>query len=265
MTVKRRWYELLLPGLAFVAIMVSLTMQNAFASYVEDSDYGYDSYESEEGPGEDNNAVGSADEEGECVCTVWADCDANGVEGPESTYANAWAYGTYIIDWTWNGPPGEAPGGTLDWSIDGGGNSYAYGYNKVPDGDATSVADANSGIWSDGTEGSAYANGEAYGAAIDEGEPWGDWTWDAVPWQGFSQGPTNRWAEKGNYSFSIEWEFAASNPEEDIASVTTYVYFSGGADCGCASSANAYDTAESHANSDSYAFAGVDGTFYPNP
>lgn len=264
MSTRRRLYELLLPGLAAVAMIATGIVQTANAEYVEDIDYGNDSYESEEGPGEDNNAVGTADEQGECTCMVYADCDANGVEGPESTYANAWAYGTFIIDWTWNGPPGGAPGGTLDWSVGGGGNAYAYGYNKVPDGDATSASDAESEIWSDDPNDSSYGSGYAYGAAIDEDEPWGNWSWDADPNEGFRANSTNRWAEKGNYSYSIEWEFEAGNPEEEIASGTTYIYFAGGAYCDCAASANAYDTAESHANSDSSAFAGVEGIFDPD-
>jgi hypothetical protein len=115
MNSKKRWYELLLSGMLILLLLASGILQTANAEYIEgEPEHDHDSYETYEDPGESNNASSNSNSDGQLTCTVQVECDANGVTGPISTWSYAAAWGDYLIDWTWNGPPENAPGGTLD-------------------------------------------------------------------------------------------------------------------------------------------------------
>ena len=191
MKAKRRWYELLLPGMAVLLVLAAGNTQTANAEYINNTEYDNDEYETEEGPGEDVYATSDSTEGGSLSCYVYVDCDANGVEGPTSTYGYAAGWGDWMTDWTWNGPPENAPGGTLVWGQSGRGNSYAYGDNALDGGSATSCADADSDIHSYGTEGSGYGSAGAWGYAIDLDWGQGNYSCSADPWEDFSIGSTN--------------------------------------------------------------------------
>ena len=138
MNAKSKWYDLVLNGLLALVFLAVAAVQTANADYeyVQDGpDHNHDTYGSTEGPGELVIAVSDSDEDGDCFCFTWTAGEADG-EGPESTFAYAGAWGVWFINWTWNGPPGEAPGGTLEWSQEGIGNAYAYGDNSVTIGSA---------------------------------------------------------------------------------------------------------------------------------
>ena len=261
MNAKRRWYEILLPGMAVLLVLAAGTIQTANAEYVEGApQHGHDTYESEEGPGENVSAVSNSNSSGQLSCQIQVECDANGVTGPGSTYGYAAAWGDYLIDWTWNGPPENATGGTLDWSQNGFGNSYSWGDNTVDDGYAESYSDADSEIHSYGTEGSGYGSGWTWGKVI--GENWGVGTYvpGRNPWEDYSMGDTHDEANIGWYSMGMAWQFTPDYVET-IPEGTTYVYFSGGADCDGAAAANASGIADSHANCDSYAYVSLSGKF----
>jgi len=261
MNTKRRWYELLLTNMTVILFLVTGTIQTANADYIaSDPVYDDDTYESEEGPGEDIYATSDSTEGGGLSCYVFVDCDADGIEGPESTYGYAAGWADWQKDWTWNGPPGNAPGGTLDWSQNGRGNSYAYGDNALNGGSADSLADAESGVYSYGTEGSGYGSAYAWGYATDNNWGLGNYSCSADPSEDFSIGDTNYNFGIGWYSYAVEWEFETGD-EESIPSGTTYVWFAGGADCDCAASANASDEADSRANSDSSASVSLSASF----
>jgi len=261
MNAKKKWYELILPVMTILSVLAAGLIQNTNAEYVKSTQHDHDKYESEEGPGENVFATSYSDASGELSCQVRVYCDADGVTGPVSTYGYAAAWADWQIDWTWNGPPENAPGGTLDWSHDGSGNAYAWGNNVLDGGTAESYADADSETHSYGNDVSAYGSGWTWGFVIDN-----DWGVavnipDGIPPDDFHVGDEVERKGLGWYSYGLGWQF---NPdyEETIPSGTTYVYFTGGADCDCAASANANDAAESHANSDSYASVSLYADFY---
>jgi len=253
MNAKRRWYELLLAGMAVLLVLAAGTIQTANAEYVEGTpQHDHDKYESEEGPGEDVYATSNSNEYGELSCQVHVYCDADGVSGPTSTWGYAAGWGDYLIDWTWSGAPEDAPGGTLDWSQSGIGNAYAWGNNVINGGTAESYAEADSETHSYGTQASAYGTNWTWGFVIDNNRGVGLNRPQASPWDDFSYGTPVEREGNGWYSYGLGWQF---NPdyEETIPEGTTYVFFSGGADCDSAASANASGIADSHANCDSYA------------
>ncbi len=223
---EKGFYVLLLTEVLAIAFLSSVTVHTAKAEYVEgDPDFGEYEYEDYEEDGELAVASGDADEDGSCSCWAWTQAIA---DGGESRYAYADASGWWMIDWTWNGAPGQAPGGTLDWSVTGIGADYAYGENKITSGSATSASDSDSELWGYGTEGSADGSGEAWGSVEDE--KWGSGGWDAdgYPSEDFDVTDYDESAYLKRYSYAVEWDFK-SGDLETIPSGTTYIYFSGGA------------------------------------
>jgi hypothetical protein len=85
----------------------------------------------------------------------------------------------------------------------------------------------------------------------------------ASPWDDYSFSNPHDEEGQGWYSMGIPWEF---DPDYlgTIPEGTTYVYFSGGADCDCSASANAGGVADSHADCDSYAYVDLDAEFIPD-
>lgn len=163
------------------------------------------------------------------------DCDVSTHTWAENdtAVADSSADAAWHIDWTWDGPPGTAPGGTLSWYHWGFGHANAWGHNdEITDPNtqgAFSVANADSQTCALGTPGGlAYATINALGYVYDdergqgavsaEGEPEYPWT-GPDPQTGYS------W-----YDMSIDWDLEAED-EETIAEGTSYVYFSGHVDC----------------------------------
>ena len=160
-----------------------------------------------------------------------------------------------MIDWEWNGPPGDAPGGTLTWSNDFDGGAYAYGDNNVTSGSAVAASDAKSDTGSEGTEGSGWGFGEVWGSV--ENEEMGKGDWDGNGSEDYSHGYPTINRVIASYSFGLEWSLNSIDIQEDIPPLTTYVYFGGGIGSDSAATANAYGNAKSNGYSDS----NVQGSF----
>jgi len=263
MNAKRKWYDLILPGLAVLVLLAAGAVQTANAEYVQgDPEYDSDKYESETGPGEDNTADSSASPEGSCESTTWNECSADG-EGPENTYCYAYAWASWMIDWEWNGPPAEAPGGTLTWSNDFDGNAYAYGNNVVTSGSAEAASDAYSDTGSEGTEGSASGFGSCWGYVVNHEKGEGMYDGEGNPEEDYYKYPI--WSLlPASYSLGVTWSFESTDNNEDISSGTTYVYFGGGVGCDSAATANAYGTATSDGASDSLVHGSFSAEFSSN-
>ena len=103
----------------------------------------------------------------------------------------------------------------------------AWGYNTTS---GISISSAQSESWSFGTEGSSSTDIEVWGS-IANGSVNGDWDQDASPPGGLSKGDEDSYTTPPDYSYSIEgWSFTAG-ATDDIASGTTYIYFTGGISC----------------------------------
>lgn len=269
MNSKGRWYELLLATLAALVIMASGIVQSANAEYVEGNPEPYydDSDDYNRGSStytEKATSTSDATSGGSCSCYAYAKAWAKG----NSASADADSYGTWLIDWAWNGPPGEAPGGSLDWSQWATGTAGAWANNYVPSPStqwATSASSGDSESWSTGTEGSAYADVGAWGYAEDGDTAGGDTSGNADPTENLDPGVVNEYDTPPDYAMTMDgWSFSASN-EEGIASGTTYVYFAGGATCDAAASAGSGGTGEeATAEGDASVSASVGADFYSN-
>ena len=237
MNAKIRWYELLLLSLAALVVLAAGSVQTANADqYIEDSDWYWDTYEDDDEGQEYAEATAYGYPDGTFNCHTEVIANAVGIE---STFTQAYAYGWYLEDWTWDGAPGEAPGGTLTWSFSGWGRSHMAGgtFKDYPSDTAVLVSDAESSIWGSGTEGSANGevemeasivnNNMAYGAISDSASPEEDF--DAVSYK------LELWY--GHYELNLNWDMSSSN-NETIDSGTTYFYFFSGVWCDCACSAN---------------------------
>ncbi len=258
MNTKRRWYELLLSSVIACLLLGAGAVQTANAyQYEQDEDWDTDYYEYESGFGAwaYTNPEASS---GSCSCSAIA---LTGTEG-DSCYASASCYGWYMIWWTWNGPPGEAPGGSLSWSVGGSGSASASGSTSItyPGDEATSCADADSDIWGSGTEGSANGSGAAWGSVSDYElgscgtSAYGD------PEDDFEAGEPEEDETYGGYSASISWSLD-SGDSESIPSGTTSVYFDGGADCSGSSSSNGTGSGEASGDGNSSASVSVGASF----
>jgi hypothetical protein len=85
----------------------------------------------------EGSAIASVDESsGEASASVhtyaWAKQDGG--------IAEAEADAVYSCDWDWNGPPGTAPGGSLNWSHDGSGYASINGSNSAGDWQLSNMA-----------------------------------------------------------------------------------------------------------------------------
>ena len=230
MKTKSKMARLLLAGLGALLILAIPTVETAKADeYVEDVEtyeYASDGYNIRtETSIEYAYAFATAKDEGDgagaCSCVVkthtWAKND--------SAVADSSADATWIIDWTWDGPPGEAPGGTLSWDHWGCGRADAWGHNDITDPETQSgfsVADAESQTWAAGNPGGlAHATIGAFGIVYDD--DWGDvdFSMDAEPWEKLWKDP-NPETGSGWYNAYILWDLETEN-EEDIPSGTSYV------------------------------------------
>ncbi|OHB65912.1 MAG: hypothetical protein A2Y77_01320 [Planctomycetes bacterium RBG_13_62_9] len=179
-------------------------------------------------------ASGYANPNGTCTADVGTSAWAKDGDGaaPE-----AWAEAYWGRSWDWNGPPGTAPGGTLQWSYSGYGYLDAWGHNDVGDGQALSVASASgstSGSGSEGTGGNAYGSASGYVYDDDLGSASASMGGSPEP----SGGDPVENENYGSYEASIDW----ANYDGDSTSIpsgTSNVYFSGGASCDSYSGAGA--------------------------
>lgn len=76
-----------------------------------------------------------------CSCGVHTYAWAK-VEDSAIAFAMAWAM--VSEEWVWNGPPGTAPGGTLDWNHDGQGLVSLWGYRDSTQGSTRCASNADS-------------------------------------------------------------------------------------------------------------------------
>lgn len=260
MNAKSRWYEILLFIPAVFLFLMASTVQTTTAyEYLEyETPYYDDSEDYDRGDStywETADSDGDADS-GSCSC----EADTYAYSKGNSASADADAYGTWVFEWAWNGPPGVAPGGTLSWSLSGGGTVGAWGYSSAQG--AGSSSDGDSGIWSSGTEGSSYADTDAWGYSQNGTSVGGGISDSASPSEDFTEGTEFEYDTPPNYSFYHEsWSFSTSD-DESIGWGTTYVYFAGGADCSSWASASSGITGEwAQADGESDADASVSASF----
>lgn len=77
-------------------------------------------------------------QKGDGTSYFWAEDDI----ADASAEAEAW----WTKDWTWNGPPEYAPGGSLAWTHNGNGDSYVSGHNEMEGGGHASCVSQASDI-----------------------------------------------------------------------------------------------------------------------
>jgi hypothetical protein len=167
---------------------------------------------------------------GDCSATThayaWVKCDG------ASAYGEADA--AYEKNWVWNGPPGEAPGGTLSWSQDGVGLSSIYGWNNASN--AYSYADSYSITWAATAATTSYSWGRATGDVTNLGVGTGTATYGGSPAPWYHD--PNVLNVSGEYDASMDWS-TWDDDSEEIATGTTLVQFLGGASSYNSSYANA--------------------------
>jgi hypothetical protein len=267
MNAKRRWYELLLPGVVMLLVITAGTVKTANAQYAYiQGDWEGTKYESPDywwstsSYIEYANAYSNPNElTGVCDCDIYVQAKAK----DDYAVADADSYAYLQTDWTWNGPPESAPGGYLTWIQDASGSvTAAWGYNTET---ATSSSEASTGSWSGGTEGSAYADVEVWGYIEDGETADGDTSTDADPFVEFDEGTVTEYDTPPDYVFSVDgWSFSTGDTEV-IASGTTYIYFAGGIDCeALAATTNTGTTYWSHAGADASAEVQVSAVFESN-
>lgn len=267
MSTKRRWYELLLPGLVILLVLAAGMVKTANAYDYVASNWEGDEYASEyiwdwDSTWEVYEDASSSADEGtlECECTV----DVHAYAKDDYAVADVDSYALLLRDWTWNGPPeSTAPGGDLTWThVASGSSTVAWGDNEES---ATSSSSAEAGSWSSGTEGSAYADVEAWGYITDGTTFNGGCETDANPPGSFDEGDVGSYTTHPAYSFWIDgWSFETGNTEV-IDSGTTYIQFYGGIDCEAyAVTTNTGTTYWSHAGAEASAEVQVSAVFEPN-
>jgi len=267
MNAKKRWYELLLPGLAILLVLAAGHIQtaNAIYDYIE-GEPEYDSDESEDYNRTYSTYIeraytnGDATESGFCTCEAWSYSWAEDDNASASAEAEAW----WMIDWTWNGPPEYAPGGSLAWTHNGNGDSYASGHNEIGGSNhAICASQANGQTVASGTEGLAYGTSSASGQVYDLNMAQGDTSASGYPSVKFKVSYMHKRRDYGFYEMAIDWDLYTSD-EESIPEYTTYIYFSGNVYC-YSSSITHSDASGTEAESegDSDNDVSIAANFYP--
>jgi hypothetical protein len=263
MNVKKKWKELLVPGLAALVLLMAGTVQiaNAYV-YVED-EYAFTNIDASGmdsgAPGYYTNGNGDAyaDETGFCICESIADTYTKTCEYSTSAYAVTNAI--YKIDWTWNGPPGEAPGGTLSWSLDGVGGSYVSGVNYLAEIDDTAYSSSNgeSGLAGLGTGQSAvHGIGQSWGWVEDKDDSDCDFSTSANPVNDLTITDSDADNDYRSYEAYVLWNYE-SDDDVAITSGNTYVYFMGGVQCEADSEAISTGTGSANAFTGNMAYVDV--------
>lgn len=231
METKTRYSLLILAAIAaLMAGMERVTMGYSYVASTPDPELYDDDYETPDDytstHTEDAYALGNADSDGTCVADVasyaWA------VDG-DAAVAEAEATAGWGRSWTWDGPPGTAPGATLGWSYWGDGYASAGGDSSLGNGGSTiSVTSASGSAGGNGSGGGADGWGDASGYVYDD-----DLASASASRGGSPEPDGNEPVEQegyGWYNAFINW----ANYDGDstsIASGTSNIYFSGGAYC----------------------------------
>jgi hypothetical protein len=191
-----------------------------------------------------------------CYCTVSVRTYTKAWSG-DSAYADSDGDTLWGRSWRWDGPPGTAPGGTLDWVADGGGTVTVHGTTHPVNGNAYSWADAWAAECGSVLNYDSYGgDGEALGSVQDndlgECDPWvyvtsGDVTNDTDN-------------EQGHYYGAATWR-CNEGGSTSVSSGTSLVDFQGGAQCINSSHTIAVGT-ESGAWADSCSSASADVILY---
>lgn len=233
MNAKKRWYELLLPGMAILLVFVAGTVKNANAyDYIQDEwvpyEYASDliwnpptsSYQ------EWAYATAIAEEEYECQCTAEAFAKAK----DDRADANADSQASWFTDWTWDGPPeSNKPGGELAWFHNAYGDwTGTWGYNTTS---GISISSAGGDSWSFAEEDSAYADIDVFGYIMYGSIVTGYSDWDVDPIGEFDEGTVTEYDTPPNYAFHVDGWSLETSGMEIIPSGTTYFFFIGGVSC----------------------------------
>lgn len=162
----------------------------------------------------------------------------------DSAVASSSAVAGWQKSWEWDGPPGTAPGATLEWVSDGVGFASCYGHSDPStDGGALSVASADCyGAGTGSQEAGAYGYGSVFGYVE-------DWDWASADAEAYGTPDDNGqtgyaiyeeepWGGSGYYDCSAEWQ-ANFGSTANIPSGTSYVYYNGGVVCSDYSGAGA--------------------------
>jgi hypothetical protein len=232
MNAQRRWYELLLHGMAVILVLAAGTVKTANADgYVQDPWEKYEYYsprirdftESHQAEGK---ATAKADGQYKCVCTA----EAYAIANDDRADASANSQASWFTDWTWDGPPeSNPPGGKLTWTHDAYGESTgAWGWN-ITSGISISGADGDS--WTYAEDDSAYADIDCFGYVMygDTADGYADRV--GYPPESFDEGSVVEVADPPNYAFAVDGWSLDTEGEDDIDPGTTYFYFVGGVTC----------------------------------
>jgi len=229
MSMRCGWFAF---DLVVLLILAASPIQNAGAySYVASGPYlptDMEKTENSESQTHSSEASVSADAYDYGYVTVDAATYAKAQDG-DSAWPSASAYAGWQKHWQWDGPPGTAPGGTLDWYATAGGYSFCHGdtYPGVSGG-AMSVADAGAtgGAGGSGGAGDNGAHG-VFGYVED-----GSWAYADY----YSYGPDGGWydgdyyEDYGEYAAQASWNFDIGD-YTSIPSGTSYVNYSTGVTC----------------------------------
>ena len=263
MNTKRKWYDLLLPGLAVLLVLAVGAVQTARAGYYSENTGNYTDKSSTVDEDESTYkrqlttlataTVQTTSCHASLVNYVWTKGSTKSLYG----YAESWVR----KDWTWvDPPPDDGPGGTLTWSYSAEGKPAVYGENDIPNPEtqeATSVATADSDTSATLTSGGPVnVTADANGYVIDDGASGG----------GYKCVPTSSITDSGkttggsSYAVFVEYEID-DNDVESIPANTNYIYVK------CETKVSAYAFCGSSGGAESEAFitstadADFDATF----
>ena len=239
MNIKRRWNKLSVLGIAVYVMTITGTVKiaNAYEYYMDRSwSYYWDASGTDSGQGyitvEDGNASSIEPQYGVADCECEAYAWTRGY--PADVSADVYAHATYWIDWTWTGPPGEAPGGTFTWEVHGDGTSWLEDFNVGVDGNAYSESYGTSAMGCDTETDETYAYISTWGWAQNIGSNDDSdcgYSMNVEPNEAFTVTSFSMDADHDAYTSycygSIHWEFD-NEDEEEISAGTTYVILSTG-------------------------------------
>lgn len=270
MNTKRKWYELLLPGLAVLLVLAVGAVQTAKAGYYGENTGNYTNRSSNVDVNEPTYKKYS---------TTLATAYVQGTSCHASLVNYLWTKGTYESlsgfaeswvrkDWTWY-EGGTPAGGTLTWSYSAEGKPYVAGHNDIPNPEtqsAMSIAGADSDTYARLDSGvPAYVKADAWGYMIDDGAAVGDYDIDSDPEATITDSEKTEESESASsYVAFVEYEIDIEDEEEIIERGTNYFYVR----CDTEVAATAYSSSSGGAESEvfitSTASADCDYTFVPN-
>lgn len=234
MSQKWSWFctVVLVFGIAPVNLARAYEYVTSGPSYDYDSDDSPDSSTSTHI--EESDADGDADEGGYCWGTVltytWA-------KDGDSASADGGGWGSWSKSWDWNGPPGTAPGGTLDWVANGSGDAYVDGSTDPgQSGGASASASASSYSGGGGSGGSGGAGTAWASGSVEDDDP-GSIDGNAYT----SHGDRRNYDPHFDYGsfWAYAWWVCNAGDSTSIPSGTSSVYFGGIASASGSSDASA--------------------------